>query len=270
MLGFWAMWLKVHHPLEFYAAQLHKTSDDDKRVLLMRDMQDKRFGRSYKVLPPAPGESGWTWTPVKGGVRAGFLQVPGVGEAKAQMMKEFDDEVGIDDWHDLIKLKGFGVKTVEKIQAFADSRDPFGINKIVEESEGIRKAIRNNELPGCAYPGTLSDEIPYEAKKTHQVIMGLLKSRNLQDLFENHRSRTGEELDPATVKNPELKDSMTLYLEDEAGLMTVKVGRDLYPSLKERLWDARVGKDYIVCSTVKYAFLGKTVHVNKMWVVNPE
>ena len=92
MLGFWAMWLKVHHPLEFYAAQLHKTPDAEKSVLLMRDMRSLKFDRHYKVLPPLPGESGYTWKPVKGGVRAGFLQIPGVGELTATKIAEFDTE----------------------------------------------------------------------------------------------------------------------------------------------------------------------------------
>jgi len=270
MLGFWAMWLKVHHPLEFYAAQLQKTKDHDKMILLMRDMQDEKFGRSYKVLPPKPGESGYTWRPVKNGVRAGFLQVPGAGEVMATAMKEFDEAVGIREWKNLIAIKGFGPKTLEKVEAFANQDDPFGINKIVREIAAIKKAIKDGDLPGCAYPGTTSDKIPYEAIKTNQVIVGLLKSKILQDVFENHRSRTGEELDPTTIKNPELKNSMTMYLEDEIGLMTVKVGRANYPRFKDDLWDAQVNHDYVVASTVKYAFLGKTLHVNKMWVVSPD
>jgi DNA polymerase-3 subunit alpha len=270
MLGFWAMWLKVHHPLEFYAAQLHKTDDADKQVLLMRDMQDPKFGRSFEVMPPAAGESRHTWTPVEGGVRAGFLQIPGVGAKTAELIKEYDDEIGIETWHDLIALKGIGPTTIAKIEAFANNRDPFGIKKLAEDSAAIKRAIKKGELPGVPTPNTLADEIPYEAKKSNHIVMGRLKNRNLQDLFENYRSRTGEELDPATVKNPHLKDSMTLYLEDTSGLITVKVGRDLYPQVKDDLWGAEINKDYIVVSAFKYAFLGKTIHTRRLWVVSPD
>src|SRR3546814_15421623 len=67
------------------------------------------------------------------------------------------------------------------------------------------------------------------------------------DLFENHRSRTGDEHDPASIKDPHLKDSMTLYMEDESGLMTVKVNRWMYPKLKDaiRSEERRVGKERV-------------------------
>lgn len=270
MLGFWAMWLKVHHPLEFYAAQLHKTGDEEKRVVLMRDMQDPRFGRDYKVLPPKPGESKITWQPVPGGVRAGFLQVPGVGDARAQQIAEFDDEVGIKEWTDLIALRGFGPKTVEKIAEFGNNEDPFGIEKVHKDIAAIKKYLRGDLTEPMPFPKNNADDVPYEAVRWKGVVLGRLRNRNLQDLFENHRSRTGEELDAATVKDPHLKDSMTLYLEDEAGLLTAKISRFLYPRVKEQIWDAQVGHDYVLARVFSYPFLGKTIHIEDLWVIDPD
>lgn len=270
MLGFWAMWLKVHHPLEFYAAQLHKTDDAERRVILMRDMQAKKFGRDFQVLPPKPGESGHTWTPVKGGVRAGFLQIPGVGAKTAQLIKEFHDEVGIEEWIDILAVKGIGKATVEKIEAFSNDEDPFGIHRVQRETKAIRQAIKEGDLPGVPMPTATAEDVPYEDVAWSGVIMGRLMNRNLQDLFENHRSRTGEDLDPTTVKNPELKDSVTLYLEDATGLLTVKVPRYIYSLFKAQVWDAKIGHDWIVARVKKYPFLGKTVHIENLWVVDPD
>lgn len=270
MLGFWAMWLKVHHPLEFYAAQLQKTHDAERQVILMRDMQDERFGRSYKVLPPKPGESRMTWYPVENGVRAGFSQIPGVGDAKAILIEEFDRDVGIEDWSDLTQIKGFGPKTVEKIKEFAENEDPFGIDAVAKAIRAIKRAIRNDELPGVPMPNMTSDDVPYEDVEWRGVIIGRLKDRNLKDLFEDHRSRTGEDLDPTTVKRPELKDSVTMYLEDHRGTLTVKVNRHSYPKFKEQVWDARQNHDYVLVSAKKYPFLGKTIHVEAMWVIDPD
>ncbi|QOC58715.1 DnaE-like DNA polymerase III [Microbacterium phage Gilda] len=276
MLGFWAMWLKVHHPLEFYAAQLQKTDDADKQVVLMRDMQDKRFGRSYKVLPPALGESGVTWTPVEGGVRAGYMQIPGIGEKTAEKIVEREAEIGgFQHWEELSStrggIKGIGPKTVEKIKAFAENEDPFGIMAIVNATNEIMEAIDNDDIPGVPQVTTNADEVPYEAIEGWRgVILGRLKNRNLQDMFENHRSRTGDELDPSTVKDPHLKDSVTLYLEDTAGTLTVKVNRRIYPKFKAMIWDAKIGHDYVLASVFKYPFLGKTIHIDNMWVIDPD
>jgi len=269
MLGFWAMWLKVHHPLEFYAAQLHKTEDVEKRVVLMRDMGSVKFGRDFKVLPPKPGLSRATWVPTKGGVRAGFLQIPGVGEARAKQIEEFDNDVGIVKWSDLTSISGFGPKTVEKIAAFADDDDPFDIDKVHRDVASIKEFLKDNDH-GMPFPRSSAEDVPYEAVRWKGIILGRLRNRNLMDLFENHRSRSGEELDPKSIKSPDLKDSMTLYLEDETALFTAKVNRFNYPRMKEALWDAKIGHDYILARTFSYPSLGKTVHIEEMWIIDPD
>ena len=273
MLGFWAMWLKVHHPVVFYAAQLQKAKDKEKQIPLMRDMQDARYGRSLRVLPPTLEESGVTWTPVEGGVRAGFLQIPGVGEKTAEAIAEAHKERHFGDWIELMGskggVKGVGKTTIEKMEAFSTTEDPFGIDQVAKEIRAIKSAIRNDELPGAPMPRHTSDDVPYEDVPWKGVIIGRLKDINLKDLFEDHRSRTGEDLDPTTVTNPELKDSVTLYLEDALGTLTVKVNRHSYPRFKQMVWDAKKNQDYFLCTVKKYPFLGKTVHVTGMWVIDP-
>lgn len=274
MLGFWAMWLKVHHPVVFYAAQLQKVKDNDKQVALMKDMQDSRYGRSLRILPPSLEESGHSWTPVRGGVRAGFLQIPGVGEKTALAIAERHSEVQFSNWAELEGAKGgvrgVGKTTIARLEAFASSDDPFGIDQVAKDIRAIKKAIADDQLPGAPMPKQTSDDVPYEDKPWRGVIIGRLKDINLKDLFEDHRSRTGEDLDPSTVKRPELKDSVTLYLEDALGTLTVKVNRHSYPKFKKKVWDAKKNHDYFLCVVKKYPFLGKTVHVENMWVIDPD
>lgn len=267
MLGFWCMWLKVHHPEAFYAATLRKTSKADRAVALMRDMQDVRFGRSLPVLPPHMQESGFTWSPVQGGVRAGFSQIPGIGEKTAKLIVEQRAELGLETWDDLVQIKGIGPKTVLKIKAFATEEDPFGVGALRRGADEIKGLITTGQMP-LAMPDTLADEIPYEAKVSEHVILVRVRSRNLQDLFENHMSRNGVPLDPATVKDPHLKDSMTLYCEDESGLCTIKVNRWSYPRFKDDLWSIKLDSDFVWMRVVKKAFAGKTVHLQDMAVIS--
>lgn len=273
MLGFWAMWLKVHHPAIFFAAQLQKVKDKDKQIALMKDMQDARYGRSLRILPPHLDESGVTWTPVEGGVRAGFLQIPGVGEKTAIAIAEAHKERHFGDWIELMGskggVKGVGKTTVEKMEEFATKEDPFGIDQVAKDIRAIKQAIRDDLLPGAPMPRHTSDDVPYEDIPWRGVIVGRLKDINLKDLFEDHRSRTGEDLDPSTVKRPDLKDSVTLYLEDALGTLTVKVNRHSYPKFKDMVWDATKNQDYFLCSVKKFPFLGKTIHVEAMWVIDP-
>lgn len=270
MLGLWAMWLKVHHPLEFYAAQLHKLEgNEEKRTLLMRDMQSKKFGRDFKIMPPAPGESDISWIAVEGGVRAGFLQIPGIGRKTAKLVQEYDDQVGITSWDDLLNIRGIGPGTVKKIKEFADNPDPFNINKMHEDVAAIKQAIRDGDLAGLPMPDSTSADVPYEAIKSNHVMVALLRSTNLQDIYEYHRSKTGEELLPENVRggSPELSSQIGLYMEDEEGLLTVKVDRFLYPRYEKELQGAKAGKSYIVFVAEKYPFAGKTLRAKALWVL---
>lgn len=276
MLAFWCQWLKQHHPLAFYAAQLQKTDDDPKKgkhITLMRDAQDGRYGRSFKVYPPSLNESGDNWLihPNNDGVQAGFLQIKGIGASFAKAICDYrEDRGGLDSWDDLMAVRGIGKAKINLIKDFCAKDDPFELNKLRDGKDAIVRAIKAGELGPVPLPDTLAEDIPYEARRSQHYLIGVVKNRNLQDLFENHRSRTGEELDPKTVKDPNLKDSMTMYMEDESGLFTVKVNRWLYPKLKGAIWDIKLGHDFVILKVHKKPFYGKTVHVDKMWVIDPD
>lgn len=270
VLGMWAMWLKVHHPLAFYAAQLRKV-DDDKALMLMRDMQDPRFGRSFEVYPPDLNKSGKTWLPAEDGVLAGFSQIPGIGDVVAQKILALREELGgFDSWDDLVKVPGIGTKTMEKIREFCEDDDPFGIHWLQDNYDAIVKSIKTGELEGLPRPTTRSEDIPYDPIAGEHVILAIVRNRQPQDMFENHRVRTGEELDPSTIRNPELKDYMTMYLQDPWGLITARVDRFRYPQMYDRIWSVKEDYDFILCRATKRASYGKTLTVKNMWVIEPD
>ncbi|WNY15171.1 DnaE-like DNA polymerase III alpha [Rhodococcus phage MacGully] len=89
VIAYWAMWVKINHPVEFYAASLRyaeKTKDKDPALALMQDAVKK----GIQVLPPDIEASEKTW--VRAGnnaIRAGFLQLPDVGESLARQIIEW-------------------------------------------------------------------------------------------------------------------------------------------------------------------------------------
>lgn len=270
MLGFWAMWLKQHHPLAFYAAQLQKVKKE-RQLELMRDMQDKRFGRDFKVYPPHYIHSDATWkvSPDGDGVIAGFTQLPGIATKSAADIIATREAVGFDSWDDLVFTKGVGKKTIEKIKDFCEADDPFEIHKIERQTAEIRWWIKEESWNGLPMPDTLSDEIPYDNKRSYHTIMGIVNFRNYQDMYEDHRARYGEDLNPDDVKDPHLKDSMTMFMEDELGPISVKVDRWHYPKYKRDLWGIVLGHHYVLAKVRKNAFYGKSVSIQEMWVIDP-
>jgi hypothetical protein len=239
----------------------------------MRDASDARYGRDLKIHPPTLNHSGMTWGihPDKDGVAAGYTQIKGIGDAFAEAIISDRDENGeFGDWSELIRVKGIGPAKMAMIQEFCSKEDPFDLMKLRDGSKGIVDAIKAGELGPMPIPDTLADNIPYEAKRSNHVVMGVVKNRNLQDLYENHRSRTGEELLRKDVQDPDLKDSMTLYMEDESGLMTVKVSRWDYPKMKEALWGLKLNHDFLLMRVQKKPYYGKTVHCKSLWVIDPD
>lgn len=271
MLGFWSMWLKVHHPLAFYAAQLQKVKSE-RQLELMRDMQDSRFGRNFPVLPPDPNLSGVTWgvSPNGDGVIAGLSQIPGIGIKSAHdIIAEREENGQYPNWDSVTCVKGIGPTTVKKIKDFVTKEDPFDIHKIEREVATITKWIKDQPWMGLPSPDTTSAEIPYDAVKSNHVILATVNFRNYQDMYEDYRARHGEELNVDDVKDPHLKDSMTMFLEDATGPISVKVDRWRYPKYKKDLWGIVIGHHYILAKTQKNPFYGKSISIREMWVIDP-
>lgn len=274
MLGFWCMWMKVHHTQAFYTALLRKTPDDDnfaKVIPILRDMKNPKFGRTLTVESPDLNRSGIDWATTETGVLAGYAQIPGIGPSTAATIVAKREELGgFQQWEDLILVKGIGPASMKKIMAFATQKDPFKVDFLRDNMNEIKKQIKDGSLGILPYPKTPASEIPYDAIRTRHTVMGVVKNRNLQDLYENHRSRTGHELDPATIQAPELAEYMTLFCEDETGPMTLKIDRFSYQKFKEKIWDVRLGHDFIVAHCQKNGMYGQTMKILDLWVIDPD
>lgn len=274
MLGFWCMWMKVHHTQAFYVAQLRKTDHADnfaKVIPILRDMKNPKFGRSLSVEPPDYNRSGADWEPTETGVIAGFSQIPGIGLSYANAIVEKREELGgFTSWEDLVLVKGIGPAKMQKIKEFAEQKDPFKVDFLRDNMNAIRKQIKDGELGIVPYPRTSASDIPYDPTRSRHTVMGVVKVRNLQDLYENHRSRTGHELDPATIRNPELAEYMTMFCEDETGPMTLKIDRFSYQKFKEQIWSVRLGHDFILANCQKNGMYGQTMKILDLWVIDPD
>ena len=279
-LAFWAMWLKVHHPIAFYAASLRKIDPNEKQRItkLMRDARSEQYGRDIRMRPPTL-VAAMNWQPHPDGrsLEAGFVSIKGIGEKMGPAIIEARtaaEERGEpwSRWEDMIQVPGIGRVKVASIVDFATKEDPFDLDKMTNSRKGVVAYIKELQKGGMKIPlpDTDADDVPYENLRSDHVVLAVVRNRNLQDLYENHRSRTGEELNPATVKDAHLKDAMTLYMEDETGLLTVKVDRWRYPSLKKRLWEIKVDHDLVLMRVSKRAYYGKTVHCDEMWVIDPD
>lgn len=276
MLGYWTMWLKRHYPHAFYAAALDvykDTSNNKKELKLLRDAV---LQHDIKILPPSV-DSGATWQVVYDGdksaphaIEAGFEQIKGIGDKMGPRIVEDREENGsFKDWNDLKRIKGVGPKTVEKIEEFVAQSDPFGVYDLINRIETVRTWIREEGADlGIPEPTHSTLEIPSVKGKDLEVVwIGVLRHRNLRDLFEVNYGRTGEALDLETVKRPDLAEWVICTCEDEDELVNVTIDRWRYPEFRKTIWNVEEDTDVILVRGVKKGYQARrAIYVSDIWV----
>jgi DNA polymerase-3 subunit alpha len=277
MLAFWQMWIKVHHPLAFYAASLAKLGDGKKEREYKRPrLLSDAVSHGIKILPPHLAISGKNWTPdpAANAVRAGFTQIDGIGASTYASIARTREERPFEDWADLIRVKGIGPKGLVKIRAFCESPDPFGLELVGRLLGEYRKGIENEEddFVGLPVPTHTSDEIPRQGE--HQITwIGMVRSINYQNFVENKRTRTGdaEEKIIAEMKDPHLVDSCVLRCYDDGGEdVYVRINRWAFPRFKQLLEGIKINHDVIIATGKKREDFGVSIHTSSLVVIDPD
>ena len=275
-LAYWQMWLKVYHPQAFYAACLVKF--EKAQYILMRDAM--RHG--LEIVPPNLETSGLTWQSDGEFIRAGFSQIPGVGEKMAKAIMEERERAPFDSWHDLIRVKGIGDKTAPKYANWATSKDPFGIHRVDIVLDRVRKAITSGQLMSQDMKGRMiplptpnyrGAEIPTDATNLPVTYIGIPRKRNPQDVIEDERARTGKSMAEvtATIKDPHLSKKMTLECFDDSDVLVyVRFSRWDFPRFEKELWDMAMDHDVIIVKGVKKRGFGTGIHVKAAWCIDPD
>jgi hypothetical protein len=99
----------------------------------------------------------------------------------------------------------------------------------------------------------------------------MVRDRNLKDLYELHRSRTGEELDPATVKDPQWVNWMVVTGEDETGPLVITCHRygGFYERVKEKLWNMDVKNQLLLVVGHKRSEYRRAIYASQVYVIDP-
>jgi DNA polymerase-3 subunit alpha len=302
-IAWWTMWFKVHHPGAFYTAMLRradkKTSQGggaggsanakatvtskaklDGQVIMLQDS----IRHGFRILPYDLRKSGLTWE-LEGrrALRPGFDQIDGIGPAIAtkiidwrdhpekrmsRLMNDPDFKRWQPTWDNLIEVQGIGPKTIEKIKSYTTAEDPFGIETLNKKIASVRSDLPRLNLPTPTHNAV---EVPYERGEDQEIVwLGIIVHKNLRDIFEVNRARTGEELDPATVKHPELNEWMLLAGYDTTDIVSIRITRWKYPKFKNLLWQIALNDDIVLIRGTKPGWrAAREIYVNNMWILQP-
>lgn len=261
LLAYWTMWLKVHHPLAFYVASLRKYPP--KQLRLLRDAAR----RGIPIYPPKPGKSQRSWSIDGKGLRAGYVQIPGIGPKVATAIVEANPK----RWDDLAKIKGVGPVTIKKIKEFAGKEDPLNVFKLQNSRAVVMDAIKSGEFGDLPMPTHNAEDIPYVSGEDLEVVwIGVIKHLNLRNLWEVNQKK-GKDIDPDTIPRPDLDEWMNILGEDETEIVNIHIDRFKWPRYKKAIWGAKNDHDLLLVKGVKMGYMAaRVLRVENLWIISPD
>jgi Zierdtviridae DNA polymerase len=273
-IAYWTMWLKVHHPLEFYAAALRKYPDAE--YALMRDAMK----HGIEMRPPDINRSGETWQLGLNGqhVLAGLSQIPSIGESIAgTIIEDRRDNGRFNSWNDVMRVVGIGPSKMESIRSMVFDSDPFRIHHVDnalakvrrELAKGLLRDRTGRQLPTPTHTGAT---MPTGNADIKVVYLGMPTQRDLRDLLEDERARTGEDIEVirARIKDSHLVKKMYVRATDDSDqLVFLRWGRYVFPRFEKALMNMRLDQDLILVKGTKRSGFGTSVYVDNMWVIDP-
>jgi hypothetical protein len=264
------MWLKVHHPVAFYTAQLSKIAEE-KWPKLIRDAIE----HGIRVDGVDLATSGESWTPdvKRRRITAGFLQMKQCGPAvAANIIAAREAGIQLRKAEDLLQVKKIGPATLEKMRPMIEGADPFGLLKTQMALDAVRKAIADRSIP-LKRPTVNSDQLLDLPGGKHVIWLGMVKLKEYKDAIEDERARSGDSLEEikARMKRPDLSSNCVLHGYDDAGEdVYVRISRFMFPKFKEQLERLRPDEDVIWVEAMKSVRgFGAAIYVDKMVTIDP-
>jgi hypothetical protein len=211
----------------------------------------------------------------------GLVQVPGIGPKTAAAI--LGHREGLEEpmtVADLPDINGIGPKTMELVEDWIEADDPFSLSllqdKIQQWRDRLADGVNDPKLEGGPYSSLLpqpthtSEEVPYERTEGNVAVvwLGVIRSRNLKDLWESHFSRTGNVLDPADVKYPDKDQWVVMYAEDDTDVLVISVNRYKYDKFKDLVWSIELDEDLVLIRGYKMSIQARrAIYVTDMWIL---
>jgi hypothetical protein len=136
----------------------------------------------------------------------------------------------------------------------------------------VKEDIEAGVLGPLPVPTHTASDLPYSRGQPIEVVwLGTVYTRNVRDLFEWNRSKTGVELKPEEVRDPHLSEWCVMVGDDETDQMGLRVDRWKYPKWRDLIWRMRPGKDLVLIQGVKPGWMPtRQIEISKMWLIDPE
>ena len=248
ILAFWAMYMKQHYHTEFYWSSLMLENDDNYKARMMIEFDSK----GGKLLPPRLNYSQPYWSIEGDAIRAGLMDIKGIGEKTA---------IELSSHYPYQDIKSISEKATKRI---VNSR----IIKIIENSNLLDKKVSTAEFQAFKdYKNLNSVDVDCKIKDIDYFVRGedltskpisiacFVREKMLYNIHEEDKIQ-----DRARVyKNPEIADYMVLTLQDFTDTVKARMNRFVYAKYKDELQD--IGNNDIIKVVCKVSDKSRVVNV---------
>jgi len=237
LVSYWCCVLKAHFPLEYAAACLRNSKDEEQAKTLIRELV--REGFKYKIFDREHSDKNWS---VKDGILlGGLLNIKGVGQKMAE---------------DIVKRRASGIALSPRQEKLLNNPEtPY--DHIFEAKEKFGHLYKDPEKYGLSISPTEIVDVT-DAEEKEYIIIGKLMTKNLRDLNEviNVQKRGGRMLTSHT-------EMLNFSISDDTGQLRCNIGRYDYPKIgKQIVEEGKIGDWYAFKGIVRKGFMSLSV---KKW-----
>jgi DNA polymerase-3 subunit alpha len=300
LIAWWQMWFKVYHSVAFFYATLAKNGDDKDTIPRRTAVLQDTIAHGLNILDWDASQCQANWSIRHGfldkdyGLVPGFRQIPGIGEATAQDIVTWRNELEFvhypledeparrnDVWFAAMGRAntkggcvGIGEGTAEKMLTFVKKQDALGINRTRDQLAAFRASLIAGEYDGTGLPDAadeyhMSNALPGQSKI---AFVGLVSNVVYRDEIDRIREKTG--LDVETIKaqmdDPEKSKKATVFAYDEAGEIALRFSRWQYPRVATKLKAIRNDHHIVVVWGKTFEANAGAIQAQSLWVLQPD
>lgn len=243
VVSYWTAWLKAHHPLEFAAATLRNSKNEDSTIALLRELVQEKVD----YIPFDPQLSELNWCVKEGKLYGGFIGLKGIGESKASKFIEERDASGLSE---------------KSLKALAEAERMYA--DVFPTRSRWGTYYTHPEQHASLRPGTRVIEIKDINGEGEFVYIGRLKGKDLRDHNELIRvkRRSGVKKTGPTL-------FLDLDIEDDTGKILTRIERFEFEEMGRPIWEgAKPGTWWIIRGRRKLFGRGdggfKMIYVDKI------
>lgn len=230
MVSYWCALLKALYPLEFAAACLRNSKDENQAKTLLRELDKEGF--KFKIFDKEKSQK--NWTVVDGELIGGLTNVKGIGEKLAE---------------DIINRRASGKDlTVRQMNLITNPITPY--DNLFECRIRFKDMMENPEKYNIH--NKIWDICDIDAAQDGEyVVFGKLTTKNLRDLNEAIflNRRNGRRID----KNSHM---LNATIEDDTGVLRISIDRFKYAKLgKPIIEEGKIGDWYLWRGKVRKGWL---------------